>query len=243
MAFHKPRVSPPCSTRSSSSAALNSARSQDAASLRLLRRGPPGPPENVCPARPFPAAGTYLVARCADLAVLGGQSRSPVRRERAGGNSEVGGRRARRARRPQLHPLQGRYSRRAGRERELSDRSDGRAQNLRGLREKAEARPGRARRARAAGRGCAQKVALGSREGQSLTPQSGQATARAGLRAHLEVTHCLLVLPARSRPLRAQARPARSASPASATRGSCFKTRRWRRLLEHVLPRETPVNT
>lgn len=137
---------------------------------------------------------------------------------------------------------EGRAAARAGKA-NCHDRSDGRAQNLRGLREKAEARPGRARRARAAGRGCAQKVALGSREGQFLPPQSGQATARAGLRARLEVTHCLLVLPARSRPLRAQARPARSASPASATRGSCFKTRRWKRLLGHVLPRETPVNT
>lgn len=49
----------------------------------------PGPPENVCSARPTPAAGTYLVARYGDLAVLGSQSRNPVRRERAGGNSEV----------------------------------------------------------------------------------------------------------------------------------------------------------
>lgn len=60
------------------------------------------------------------------------------------------------------------------------DRSDGRAQNLRGLREKAEARPGRARRARAAGRGCAQKVALAVGKGSPCPrrvakPPRGQA--------------------------------------------------------------------
>lgn len=70
----------------------------------------------------------------------------------------------------QLHPLQGRNSRCAGGNRELSRLHDGCALNLRGLREKAEASEADA----GARSGCAQKVALAAWRGSPLPQQSGQ---------------------------------------------------------------------
>lgn len=188
---------------------------------------------------PLPGAGTYLVARCGDLAVLGSQSRSRVRRERAGGNSEVGERRPRSARRGNFTRCrEGTAAARAGNA-NCHGRKDGRAPNLRGLREKAEASEadaGGPERLRAEG-------GPGQPGGAVPAPAEWPGHCAGRPESSPEVTQRLLVVPAGSLPLRARACPARSASPESATRGSCFKTRRWKRLLEHVLPRETPVNT
>lgn len=199
----------------------------------------PGPPENVCPERPTPWRWDLLGSQVWRPRGTGEpelESGAPGARGR-----ELGGWGAptpERAAR-QLHPLQGRNSRRAGGNANCHGRNDGRAPNLRGLREKAEASEadaGGPERLRAEG-------GPGQPGGAVPAPAEWPGHCAGRPESSPEVTQRLLVVPARSLPLRAQACPARSASPESATRGSCFKARRWKRLLEHALPRETPVNT